>query len=84
MQILKTQYHASCIEYGPWLLEYISMNVHHQVSTSCIFHDEAYVLLQYQTKPIRFIVNKTEKEMNRKWMNLDGIYLGLEACKQID
>lgn len=50
MQVLKTKNNTSCIKYSAGLGEYISMDVHHEVTTSCIFHYKTYMVLRKRKK----------------------------------
>lgn len=50
MQILETKDDACSVKYTPWLSKHIIMNVHHQISTTSIFHHETNVLLIKKNK----------------------------------
>lgn len=45
VQVLEAQDYTGCIKNGSRLCKHVSMDVHHEVTTSCVFHHEANVRL---------------------------------------
>ena len=45
MQVLEAEHDTGSVENGPRLREHVRVDVHHQVPSGSVFHDEAHVTL---------------------------------------